>query len=142
MTSAKIVTAALICRDGKILAAQRPTSDHLALLWEFPGGKLEAGETHEACLARELKEEFGVEAKIGSFFQSSLYTYSAGEINLVAYWATLKSYELNLVFHRSVMWCDRHMLVSLAFAPADVPIVERLKQTNSWMEQMDGQVVT
>ena len=141
MSSPKTVTAALICREGKILAAQRPASDHLALLWEFPGGKVEPGETHEECLARELKKELGVDAEIGSFFHNSRYAYPGGEIDLVAYWTTLKSFHLDLTFHQSVKWCDHDTLAILAFAPADIPIVERLVRTNGWLAQLGTRVL-
>lgn len=67
----KQVTAAVIEKDGRVLIAQRKTGDALAGKWEFPGGKLEPGETPEACLRRELREEFGVETEIGDFICSS-----------------------------------------------------------------------
>jgi 8-oxo-dGTP diphosphatase len=137
MTTPTTVTAALICREGKILAAQRPVADNLALLWEFPGGKVEVGETNEECLARELKEELGVEAEIGRYFHNSRYAYPGGEIDLVAYWATIKSGPLDLKFHKAVKWCDRESLTRLAFAPADVPIVELLMRTNIWPVRLE-----
>lgn len=132
MNSPKTVVAALICREGKILAAQRPANDHLSLLWEFPGGKAEPGESHETCLARELMEELGVDADIGSLFHRNRYVYPNGQIDLVAYWTSLKSSDLKLLFHRDVKWCGRDSLATLPFAPADIPIVERLLQTDIW----------
>jgi 8-oxo-dGTP diphosphatase len=123
----KVVTAALIVRDRRVLAAQRPAGDALADLWEFPGGKVEPGESNEACLARELREELGVDARVGEFFAASRHRYPRGEIELVAYWAMIDAPEsLRLHFHQAVKWCDRADLGALAFAPADVPIVERL----------------
>ena len=69
------VTAAILVRDGKILIAQRKSSDHLAGKWEFPGGKIEYGETPEDCLKRELHEEFGIDTRIGVFLAESVYHY-------------------------------------------------------------------
>ena len=132
MSSPITVVAALICQEGKVLAAQRPANDHLSLLWEFPGGKAEPGESHETCLVRELMEELGVDAEIGSFFHLNRHVYPNGQIDLMAYWATLKSPNLKLLFHRDVKWCDRDSLAALPFAPADIPIVERLVQTDTW----------
>ena len=132
MSGPKIVTAALIYQNGQILAARRPAQDHLALLWEFPGGKLEPGETEPECLAREIREELGVKAIVGSFFERSHYTYAGGEIELAAYWVAVKSAEFRIVFHHSVRWCDRASLAELAFAPADIPIVRRLIEAERW----------
>ena len=69
------VTAAVIEKDGKILIARRKRDDSQAGKWEFPGGKLEAGETPEACLKRELREELGIETEVGAFFCSSRFVY-------------------------------------------------------------------
>jgi 8-oxo-dGTP diphosphatase len=66
------VTAAIIERDGKILIAKRSSTSSLPNKWEFPGGKVEAGETTEECLARELWEEFNVEVTVGEFFTESI----------------------------------------------------------------------
>jgi 8-oxo-dGTP diphosphatase len=64
----KKVAAALLVNDNKILIAQRKSTDKLAGKWEFPGGKLEPGETLEECLKREMHEEFGIEVEVGEFF--------------------------------------------------------------------------
>jgi 8-oxo-dGTP diphosphatase len=80
-------------------------------------------------------EELGVDAEIGSFFHRNRHVYPNGQIDLVAYWATLKSSNLKLLFHRDVKWCDRDFLAALPFAPADIPIVERLVQTDIWASE-------
>ena len=72
-----------------MLICQRPEGKTLAGYWEFPGGKLEEGETMPECLKRELKEELGIDAQIGNFFMESVYKYDFGEIALSVYFAEL-----------------------------------------------------
>ena len=127
----RIVTAALLVVDGRILVAQRPDSDALAGLWEFPGGKLEEGESEQICLARELWEELELEAEIGTFFAESHYSFSKGEILLRAYLAAPKTKEMRLHFHAEVRWVTPLELSKLTMAPADVPIVD------AWLSSCD-----
>jgi len=68
------VTVAILEKDGRIIIAQRKSSDHLSSKWEFPGGKIEPGETPEVCLARELKEEFDIDVAIGGY-PTALYWF-------------------------------------------------------------------
>ncbi len=75
------VTAAVIRNDGKILITQRSMFDKLALKWEFPGGKIEAGETAEECLVREIKEELNIDIKIDKFFMKNIFE----NIELIAF---------------------------------------------------------
>ena len=70
------VTAAIIRKNGKVLIARRARGQHLEGLWEFPGGKIENGETPEACLKRELFEEFGIDVRIGRFIAESCFSYN------------------------------------------------------------------
>lgn len=79
------VTAAIIEKNSKILIAQRKVGSNLGGRWEFPGGKLEAGETPEHCLKRELREELGIESNIGPFFCTSEFDYKHMSINLLVY---------------------------------------------------------
>jgi len=120
----RIVTAALLVIEGRVLVARRPDRDSLAGLWEFPGGKLEEGESEKTCLARELREELELDAEIGAFFMESSYCYSKGEILLRAYWAVPKSKEVRLHFHTEVRWVTPSLITNLVMAPADIPIVE------------------
>jgi 8-oxo-dGTP diphosphatase len=82
----KYVTAALIVRDGKILIAQRNQMDKLAGKWEFPGGKIEPGETPEVCLKRKICEEQGIQKNVGALFSDTVYDYTSDSIHLFAYW--------------------------------------------------------
>ncbi len=98
------VTAAILVRDGKILIAQRKSSDHLAGKWEFPGGKLEDGESPEECLRRELQEEFGVDTSIGEFLAESVYHYDQISIRLLAYRTSLVRGKLEPNDHDAYAW--------------------------------------
>ena len=120
------VTAAIIRRHGQILLARRQTGGHLAGYWEFPGGKIEDGETPEECLARELEEEFGVEAEVGDFITSSRYAYHEREIELLAYEAELAKERWILDSHDEVQWVTTANLLNYELAPADIPIAEAL----------------
>lgn len=122
----KQVTAAIIIENGKILIARRPLHDALANKWEFPGGKIEYGETPEECLKRELMEEFGIKARIGEYFCNSIYYYEQGEIELLAYFVQWEAGELTPFAHEAIKWVLPEELKEQDFAPADIPIVERL----------------
>ncbi len=125
----KKVSAGIICRNGKMLICQRPEGKTLAGYWEFPGGKLEEGETMPECLKRELKEELGIDAQIGKFFMESVYKYDFGEIALSVYFAEIDAaQELILNVHPRVEWIDPADLDKYTFAPADLPITAELKK--------------
>jgi len=122
------VVAALIEYDGRILACQRRRGDTFELLWEFPGGKRRPGEKLEAALARELREELGVEARIGREMYRTRHRYRemAAGIDLVFFAARVERTEVrNRVFER-ISWREPRTLTSLNFLPADKKLVEKL----------------
>ena len=126
---AKQVSTGIILHEGKILIGQRKRGKPQELLWEFPGGKQEEGETMPECLYRELKEELDIEVAVGDFFMESVYQYEFGEISLNAYFATLSAdQEPVLKEHPQLAWINPKDLGAYAFAPADLPIVEALKK--------------
>lgn len=120
------VTAALIRSGNRILIARRPSQDELAGLWEFPGGKLEANESPEECLAREILEELAITISVGEFFADTIYEYPGKVVHLMAYWADWIEGELNSRVHDGVTWSSAAELSEYTFAPADRPIVEKL----------------
>ena len=122
----KNVGATLLVKDWQLLVAQRPNFDPLSGLWEFPGGKVEIGESLPECIRREMREEFGVEVSVAAFFADSVYHYERGSIRLLSYWATLTSGELLPVFHSAFEWVQLGELQNYSFAPADISIVDRL----------------
>lgn len=113
------VAAAIICRDHKVLLARRPVGDPLAGFWEFPGGKIEPGETPQRALERELYEEFGVKVRVGDFVASRVYHYSDRTIELVVYWATVEGEIAQLNAHDGVEWVRPTELGHYPLAPAD-----------------------
>ncbi len=126
------VTAAIIEKNGLILAARRKSGSHLAGYWEFPGGKIEAKETKEQCLVRELWEEFGVQCIVGDFFGESVYDYETKVIRLLCYRVRHLGGTFQCRDHDKILWLPVHELPSLRWAPADIPLVQKL-QDEHWV---------
>ena len=120
------VTAAIFKDGNKILVARRASGQSLAQKWEFPGGKIEEGESPETCLARELLEEFGVQVKVGEFVCDSVYEYPGKRIRLMAYYVEKIAGEFALTVHDEIRWVERERLLEVDLAPADVPIARRM----------------
>jgi 8-oxo-dGTP diphosphatase len=123
----KQVTAAILIKYTKILIAKRKADDSQANKWEFPGGTVEQNESPEACLKREMKEEFGIEVTIGEYIGESIYPYNHGVIKLLAYRAHWASGKIVLNEHADYRWVSSEQLTEYDFAPADIPIVEKLQ---------------
>lgn len=121
------VTAAILIKNGKILIAKRRANQYLKNKWEFPGGKIEKGETPEECLRRELKEEFDIIVKIGPFFMESIFQYPHKKIQLLVYFAYLQSGYLIANDHEEYKWVSINELDHYEFLEADQPIVYKLK---------------
>jgi 8-oxo-dGTP diphosphatase len=126
----KLVTAAIIQNEGTYFIARRGPTEKLAGYWEFPGGKVEDGESLSDCLQRELKEELGISSKIGEVLITSDYAYEHGHIQLVAMAAEIVGGNLNLTVHDLYDWLSPSEILKLNLAPADVPVAEFLLATN------------
>ncbi|SHH24036.1 8-oxo-dGTP diphosphatase MutT [Clostridium grantii] len=123
----KKVTAAIIIKNNLILIAQRGKNEKLAGKWEFPGGKIEANETPQQCLKREIKEELDLEIQVGKFFDESIYTYPNGKIKLLAYFAEIVNGDIKLSVHDEVKWVSINEIETFDSAPADILLVQKLK---------------
>lgn len=118
------VAAAIIINDSKILIAKRPASKFLGGYWEFPGGKIEAGESPENCLHRELAEELDITVKINTFLTEQTYDYGEFVVCLKVFLCTLVSKKIVLNDHDEYQWVKKDDLLSYKLAPADIPLVE------------------
>ena len=123
-----LVAAAVLVSDGAVLLARRPLGDPLAGHWELPGGKIEMGESPEECLARELAEECGIGAEVGTLFAESTYRYPHAFIRLLAYWITSWSGDIRLHAHDAYCWATPGQLDGPLIAPADLPLLAALRE--------------
>jgi len=122
-----VAAAVITNKDGKILITQPSRDDNLSLKWEFPGGKIEQGETAEECLKREIMEELGLVIEVMDFLGSCVYGYETGEINLIAYKARALSEDFQLRVHNDARWVKAEDLGQFDFAPADVELMKVIK---------------
>lgn len=121
-----VVTAAIVRRGETVLLMRRAAGRSNAGLWEFPGGKLEAGETPQQCLEREMMEETGVTGRAGALTAQSVYAYPDGEICLLAYEFSIVQGEITLRVHDETRFVTPQEALTLALSPADVAIVQAL----------------
>jgi 8-oxo-dGTP diphosphatase len=125
-----LVVAALIEADGKLLVCQRRRTDSFGLMWEFPGGKLEQGETPPEALARELQEELGVAAQIGPEIFRTRHQYSelGDAIDLIFFSATVTPADIRNQAFETMEWRRPQTLHELNFLPADREFVAMLSR--------------
>ena len=120
----KLVVAALIVRDGKVLICQRTKHQPMPLRWEFPGGKVEAGEALPEALARELEEELGIHARIGEQVARVRHNYkNGGSVELRFFQVQECDGEIDNRIFRDVRWVKRAELPSYDFLEADLTLV-------------------
>ena len=120
------VAAGLVFRGGKLLIAQRPAGSHLEGLWEFPGGKRERSESFEECLARELREELGIEVGIGRLFASLTHAYPGKTVHLRFYVCRLERHEPRPLGCPDFRWITAAELGRFEFPAADAQVIARL----------------
>jgi 8-oxo-dGTP diphosphatase len=125
-----VVTAAVIERDDAVLVTRRGKGVHLEGLWEFPGGKCEAGEALAACLARELREELDVEATVGDEVFTVTHRYPDRSVELHFFRCSLRG-DPRPLLGQEMLWVRREDLASLDFPPADAELIEVLRSAKS-----------
>ena len=108
---------------GRVLACRRPDGGHLAGFWEFPGGKVEAGETAAAALVRELREELGIEVAVGEALTVVTWDYGRGPFRLLPFRCRIRHGEPMPLEHSEIRWCRADEAADLIWAAADEPVL-------------------
>lgn len=122
----KRVTGAIIRKDGKILIAQRAADDECPLMWEFPGGKIEEGETPEECIVREIKEELNLDIRPTREFMRIVYRLNGKRIPITFFYAEITGGEIRLNVHADVKWIRADEIPQYGFMPPDARAVKKL----------------
>jgi len=122
----EVVCAVIRDEAGRVLAAQRPPGKAQAGCWEFPGGKIEPGEAAEAALVREIREELGCGLVVGAAFTPVDHPYPGGIIRLQAFRAEIDEGVPEPHEHSALRWVGREEAATLAWAPADVPVLAEI----------------
>ena len=120
------VVAAIICKDREIFATQRGYGVYKDW-WEFPGGKIETGETPEQALAREIREELAVEITIGDRLTEVEYDYPEFHLSMACYWCSVEKGHLTLLEHEAARWLPLRDLRQVKWLPADIQVLEAIE---------------
>ena len=120
------VVAALVWDDDKFMICQRPAHKKRGLLWEFVGGKVEAGESKEAALIRECREELDVEIEVKDIFMDVVHNYPDLLVHLTLFNSTIKEGTPKLLEHKDIKWITPEEIGDFEFCPADEEILERI----------------
>lgn len=120
------VVAALIWDGDRFMICQRPAHKARGLLWEFVGGKVEPGETKQAALIRECREELGVTVEVGQVFMEVTHTYPDLTVALTLFHATITQGVPQKIEHNDIRWITREEIPQFAFCPADVEILKAI----------------
>jgi 8-oxo-dGTP diphosphatase len=128
----EVVCGVILDRNGKVLACRRAADRHLGGLWEFPGGKVEDGESPEKALARELLEELGISVEVGGKMDPVVeWTDGDVSIRLTAFWCGIIEGQPVALEHEEIRWCETEELSALDWAEADVPVVAEISNFKS-----------
>ena len=119
------VVAAIIHQDGRILATKRGYGDFKGM-WEFPGGKMEAGETEEEAIVREIREELNVGISVERKVCTVEYDYPVFHLTMHCFWCSISDGEMELKEHQSARWLEPSEWESVDWLPADIEVVEQL----------------
>jgi len=131
------VAAALVFHEGRLLIAQRRAGDHLGGLWEFPGGKVEPGESFAECLARELAEECGLTIGVGEEIEDVVHRYPEKTVHLKFFRCWWVGGEARPLGCAAVAWVDRAELAHHSFPAADARLIDRLTASEAlWATPM------
>ena len=121
------VVAAVICDGDRIFATQRGYGEYKDG-WEFPGGKIEEGETPQQALKREIMEELDTEITVGELIDTIEYDYPDFHLSMDCFWCKTVSGELTLKEHEAARWLDKESLDSVDWLPADMELIDKIKE--------------
>ena len=125
MKTVKVV-AAVIRKDNKIFATERGYGEFKDK-WEFPGGKIESGESGPEALKREIREELDTIIEVGDYIDTIEYDYPTFHLSMECYWCTVVEGKLTLLEHENALWLDRDSLLSVEWLPADLVIIDKVR---------------
>lgn len=128
--SSVVVSAAILEQNGKILICRRKNGGSCGNLWEFPGGKIEPGETLEECLVRECREELGIDISVTDLFDECCYRYPEREVHLYFYRGKILRGKPHCRVHQSLAWVEPKSLTGYPFCPGDEGVIAKLSQGN------------
>lgn len=126
------VVAAVIVQDGRVFCAKRPMNKILGGLWEFPGGKVEPGESLEEALIREIDEELGITITVERPLLTLLHEYPTHKVELHSYLCRWVGRDLNLHVHSDAKWVTPKELLELEWIAGDDPIIKYLIKNETW----------
>ena len=120
------VVAAVIKHDGCVFISQRGYGEYKGF-WEFPGGKIELGETNEAALIREIKEELDIDIAVGDLIDVIEYDYPDFHLSMTCYWCEIINGDIKLLEHQDAKWVDKNNIEIVNWLPADITILDKIK---------------
>lgn len=130
MKKLKVMAAIIKNNLRQLLICQRRTNSNMGDLWEFPGGKLEHGETAEECICRECKEELNINIEVKDIFCKTNFKYPETDIDFVFFIAEIKSGIIQMNVHKNMIWVDIEDLDKFKFCPADIEIIKKIKESD------------
>jgi len=135
-----LVVAAVLARDGRVLACQRNRSATFPLKWEFPGGKVQSGESPEAALVRELREELSVEATVGAEIYHTRHKYPEmpSAVELIFFAATIELGEIHNRVFEAISWVRPQELQEIDFLEADRELIAKLATGDIQLSRVTG----
>ena len=126
MKTVKVVAA--VIKDGKKVFATQRGYGEFKDGWEFPGGKIEPGETAQEALAREIKEELDADISVGDLIDTIEYDYPAFHLSMDCFWCELKSREFVLKEHEAARWLSAEELEAVDWLPADIRLIDQIRR--------------
>ena len=126
MKTVKVVAAIIVSEDGRVFATQRGYGEFKDG-WEFPGGKIEAGESPQEALAREIREELATEIEVGELLDTIEYDYPAFHLSMGCYVCRIRSGEPHLLEHEAAKWLSTAELYSVDWLPADLVLIHHIE---------------